>query len=115
MAAYAPSLEACDIDRMKFLHLIDECNSAFQGNKVLAGVQVVSFGVAFTPELIVMGVATAIQAGAYMANKAHVQHKYDLMFPTYVENLEADINNTEQTEYSTSTTRSYSVRVVSSA
>lgn len=75
IAAYAPSLEACGIDRMAFLRFLDECNTAVQGNKFLAGVQVVSFGVGFTPEMIVMGVATAVQAGAYFANKGHVRHK----------------------------------------
>lgn len=75
IAAYAPSLEACGIDRMTFLRFLDECNTAVQGNKLLAGVQVVSLGVGFTPEVIVMGVATAVQAGAYVANKGHVRHK----------------------------------------
>lgn len=75
MAAYAPSLDACGIDQTTMLQFIDDCNTAVQGNKYLAGVQVVSFGVGFTPEIIVMGVATAVQAGAYLANKSHVKHK----------------------------------------
>lgn len=78
MAAYSPYLEACGVDQRTFLHFIDECNTALQGNKYLAGVQVVSFGVGLTPELIVMGVSAAVSAGAYMANKSFVKHKYGI-------------------------------------
>ncbi|KNG90957.1 hypothetical protein ANOM_000717 [Aspergillus nomiae NRRL 13137] len=87
IAAYAPSLEACGIDRMTFLKFLDECNTAVQGNKFLAGVQVVSFGVGFTPEMIVMGVATAVQAGAYIANKGHVRHKTNAVLDQYNQEL----------------------------
>lgn len=87
MAAYAPSLEAAGIDRKTFLHFIDDCNTAFQGNKFLAGVQVVSFGVSFTPEVIVMGVSTAVQLGAHMANKGFVKHKTNSMLDKYNEEL----------------------------
>ncbi|KAJ5918222.1 hypothetical protein N7454_010597 [Penicillium verhagenii] len=75
MAAYAPSLESCGIDQRSFLRFIDETNTALEGNKYLAGVQVVSLGVGFTPELIVMGVAAAVQAGAWAANKGYVRGK----------------------------------------
>ncbi|KAJ5930415.1 hypothetical protein N7466_005908 [Penicillium verhagenii] len=75
MAAYAPSLESCGIDQRSFLRFIDETNTALEGNKYLAGVQVVSLGVGFTPELIVMGVAAAVQAGAWVANKGYVRGK----------------------------------------
>ncbi|KAK6813095.1 hypothetical protein P875_00095543 [Aspergillus parasiticus SU-1] len=87
IAAYAPSLEACGIDRITFLRFLDECNTAVQGNKFLAGVQVVSFGVGFTPEMIVMGVATAVQAGAYFANKGHVRHKTNAVLDRYNQEL----------------------------
>lgn len=87
MAAYAPSLEAAGIDRKTFLHFVDDCNNAFQGNKFLAGVQVVSFGVGFTPEVIVMGVSTAVQLGAHMANKGFVKHKTNTMLDKYNEEL----------------------------
>ncbi|KAE8356193.1 hypothetical protein BDV28DRAFT_165375 [Aspergillus coremiiformis] len=83
IAAYAPSLEACGIDRTTLLRFLDECNTAMQGNKFLAGVQVVSFGVALTPELIVMGVATAVQAGAHIANKGHVRYKTNTVLDRY--------------------------------
>ncbi|KAB8239667.1 uncharacterized protein BDW43DRAFT_305434 [Aspergillus alliaceus] len=83
IAAYAPSLETCGIDRMTFLRFLDECNTAVQGNKFLAGVQVVSFGVGFTPEMIVMGVATAVQAGTYIANKGYVRHKTNTVLDKY--------------------------------
>lgn len=76
IAAYAPSLEHCGIDQSTFLHFVDDCNKALLGNKWLGAVQVVSLGVAFTPELIVMGVATAIQAGATIANRSHVKSKF---------------------------------------
>ena len=76
MAAYAPSLAACGIDRMTFLKFIDDVNIGLQGNKYLAGVQVVAFGVGLTPETIVMGVSAAVQAGAMIANKAAVRNKY---------------------------------------
>lgn len=76
MAAYAPSLESCGIDQRTFLRFIDETNTALEGNKYLAGVQVVSLGVGFTPEMIVMGVAAAVQAGAWVANKGYVRGKY---------------------------------------
>lgn len=75
MAAYAPSLELCGIDQRTFLQFIDETNTALEGNKYLAGVQVVSLGVGFTPEMIVMGVAAAVQVGAWVANKGYVRGK----------------------------------------
>lgn len=75
MAAYTPSLESSGIDQGSFLRFIDETNTALEGNKYLAGVQVVSFGVGFTPEIIVMGVAAAVQAGAWAANKGYVRGK----------------------------------------
>jgi hypothetical protein len=76
MAAYAPSLAACGIDRMTFLKFIDDVNIGLEGNKYLAGVQVVAFGVGLTPDTIVMGVSAAVQAGAMIANKAAVRNKY---------------------------------------
>ena len=75
MAAYAPSLELCGIDQRSFLRFIEETNKGLEGNKYLAGVQVVSLGVSFTPEVIVMGVAAAVQAGAWVANKGYVRGK----------------------------------------
>lgn len=75
IAAYAPSLESCGIDQKSFLRFIDEANTGLEGNKYLAGVQVVSLGVGFTPEVIVMGVAAAVQAGAWAANKGYVRGK----------------------------------------
>lgn len=82
MAAYAPCLETCDVSQITLLQFIDECNSVIQGNKTLSGVQTVSFGASFTPEMIAMGVATATQAAAYMANKTHVKHKYVSLHPS---------------------------------
>lgn len=76
MAAYASSLAPCGIDRITFLKFIDDVNTGLQGNKYLAGVQVVAFGVGLTPDIIVMGVSTAVQAGAMIANKAAVRNKY---------------------------------------
>lgn len=75
MAAYAPSLESCGIDQRSFLRFIYEANTALEGNKYLAGVQVISLGVGFTPEVIVMGVAAAVQAGAWVAIKGYVRGK----------------------------------------
>lgn len=75
MAAYAPMLESAGIDQRTFMSFIDEFNTAVQGNKFLAGVQVVSFGVGFTPEIITTCVATAVQLGANAANKGFVKHK----------------------------------------
>ncbi|KAJ5426682.1 hypothetical protein N7465_001752 [Penicillium sp. CMV-2018d] len=83
MAAYAPSLESCGIDQRTFLRFIDEANTALEGNKYLAGVQVVSLGVGFTPELIVMGVAAAVQAGAWAANKGYVRGKTNNVMDKY--------------------------------
>ncbi|EGX93346.1 hypothetical protein CCM_04720 [Cordyceps militaris CM01] len=74
MAAYAPALESAGIDQRTFMSFLDEFNTAVQGNKFLAGVQVVSFGVAFTPEIITTCVATAVQMGAHVANKGFVKH-----------------------------------------
>ncbi|KAM3452464.1 hypothetical protein MY3296_004488 [Beauveria thailandica] len=75
MAAYAPMLASAGLDQRTFLSFLDEFNTAVQGNKYLAGVQVVSFGVGFTPEIITTCVATAVQLGAYAANKGFVKHK----------------------------------------
>lgn len=75
MAAYAPMLESAGIDQRTFMSFLDEFNTAVQGNKFLAGVQVVSFGVGFTPEIITTCVATAVQMGANVANKGYVKHK----------------------------------------
>ncbi|OAA68855.1 hypothetical protein ISF_03230 [Cordyceps fumosorosea ARSEF 2679] len=75
MAAYAPMLESAGIDQRTFMSFLDEFNTAMQGNKFLAGVQVVSFGVGFTPEIITTCVATAVQMGAHVANKGYVKHK----------------------------------------
>ncbi|EJP65763.1 uncharacterized protein BBA_05174 [Beauveria bassiana ARSEF 2860] len=75
MAAYAPMLESAGLDQRTFMSFLDEFNTAVQGNKYLAGVQVVSFGVGFTPEIITTCVATAVQLGAYAANKGFVKHK----------------------------------------
>ncbi|RAH52103.1 hypothetical protein BO85DRAFT_432276 [Aspergillus piperis CBS 112811] len=83
MAAYAPSLESCGIDQRSFLRFIDETNTALEGNKYLAGVQVVSLGVGFTPEVIVMGVAAAVQAGAWVANKGYVRGKTNNVMDKY--------------------------------
>lgn len=83
MAAYAPCLEYCGIDQHSFLQFIDETNTALQGNKILAGVQVVSFGVGFTPEIITTAVATGVQFGANLANKAHVKHKTNAILEKY--------------------------------
>ncbi|KAI3011981.1 hypothetical protein CBS147346_896 [Aspergillus niger] len=83
MAAYAPALESCGIDQKTFLRFIDETNTALEGNKYLAGVQVVSLGVGFTPEVIVMGVAAAVQAGAWMANKGYVRGKTNNVMDKY--------------------------------
>lgn len=75
MAAYAPSLEESGIDQRTFLKFIDDCNTALQGNKYLAGVQVAAFGAGFAPSIIAMAVTTAVQYGVGMANKAHVRNK----------------------------------------
>ncbi|TQV96189.1 hypothetical protein V2A60_003373 [Cordyceps javanica] len=75
MAAYAPMLESAGIDQRTFMSFLDEFNTAVQGNKFLAGVQVVSFGVGFTPEIITTCVATAVQMGANVANRGYVKHK----------------------------------------
>ncbi|KAJ5602732.1 hypothetical protein N7537_005688 [Penicillium hordei] len=83
MAAYAPSLESCGIDQRSFLRFIDETNTALEGNKYLAGVQVVSLGVGFTPEIIVMGVAAAVQAGAWAANKGYVRGRTNNIMDKY--------------------------------
>ena len=77
VAAYAPSLEEeAGIDRMTFLHFIDDCNESLQGSKFLTGVEVVAFGVSFTPEAIAMGVATGVQLAVRAGNKANVRRKY---------------------------------------
>ncbi|KAJ5239495.1 hypothetical protein N7468_004114 [Penicillium chermesinum] len=83
MAAYAPSLASCGIDQRSFLRFIDEANTALQGNKYLSGVQIVSLGVGFTPEVIVMGVAAAVQAGAWVANKGYVRGKTNNVMDKY--------------------------------
>ncbi|KAJ5796537.1 uncharacterized protein N7518_005077 [Penicillium psychrosexuale] len=83
MAAYAPSLELCGIDQRSFLRFIEETNKGLEGNKYLAGVQVVSLGVSFTPEVIVMGVAAAVQAGAWVANKGYVRGKTNNVMDKY--------------------------------
>lgn len=83
MAAYAPMLEAAGIDQRTFMAFLDEFNTAVQGNKYLAGVQVVSFGVGFTPEVITMCVATAVQLGANVANKGFVKHKTNSTLDKY--------------------------------
>ncbi|PYH93845.1 hypothetical protein BO71DRAFT_419764 [Aspergillus ellipticus CBS 707.79] len=87
IAAYAPSLEACDIDQLTFLQFIHDCNKALTGNKWLAGVQVVSFGVSFTPEVITMAVATAVNAAATVANTAHMHHKTNSVLNRYNEEV----------------------------
>ncbi|OAA81183.1 hypothetical protein LEL_00728 [Akanthomyces lecanii RCEF 1005] len=75
MAAYAPMLESAGIDQRSFMSFLDQFNTAVQGNKFLAGVQVVSFGVGFTPEIITTCVATAVQMGAHVANQGYVKHR----------------------------------------
>ena len=76
MPAYAPCLEDHGIGKETFLDFIHSCNKAVQGSPVLAAVQVAAFGASFTPELIVMGVATAVQLGASAMNSASVRWKY---------------------------------------
>ncbi|CAI7655021.1 unnamed protein product [Penicillium glandicola] len=83
MAAYTPSLESCGIDQRSFVRFIEETNTALEGNKYLAGVQVVSLGVSFTPEVIVMGVAAVVQAGAWAANKGYVRGKTNNVMDKY--------------------------------
>lgn len=83
MAAYAPMLESAGIDQRTFMSFLDEFNTAVQGNKFLAGVQVVSFGVGFTPEIITTCVATAVQMGANVANKGYVKHKTNSTLDKY--------------------------------
>ncbi|KAJ3495030.1 hypothetical protein NLG97_g3687 [Lecanicillium saksenae] len=83
MAAYAPMLESAGIDQRTFMSFLDEFNTAVQGNKFLAGVQVVSFGVGFTPEIITTCVATAVQLGANAANKGFVKHKTNSTLDKY--------------------------------
>ncbi len=75
MAAYAPSLEESGVDQRMFLQFIDDFNTALQGNKYLAGVQVAAFGAGFAPSVIAMAVTTAVQYGAGLANKACVRNK----------------------------------------
>jgi hypothetical protein len=116
MAAYAPSLRACGIDRMTFLKFIDDVNIGLEGNKYLAGVQVVAFGVGLTPDTIVMGVSTAVQAAAMIANKAAVRNKY--VRPCQPSLGAAAIANSicaGQTRPWTSTTTKFSVPVASFA
>jgi hypothetical protein len=73
--AYAPCLAQYGIDEPTFHEFIKSCNKAVEGVPALAAVQVVSFGVSMAPELIIMGVATAVGVGASMANKQAIKYK----------------------------------------
>ncbi|PWY86701.1 hypothetical protein BO70DRAFT_351296 [Aspergillus heteromorphus CBS 117.55] len=87
IAAYAPSLESSGIDQWTFLQFLHDTNTALQGNKWLLGVSVVSGVASFSPEVISMAVATAIQVAATAANKAHIKYKTNATIDRYNEEL----------------------------
>lgn len=69
IAAYAPSLGQCGIDQTTFLHFINDCNGALEGDRWYGAVEMPPLGVTFAPWLVLMGVATTIRAGIAIANK----------------------------------------------
>lgn len=75
MAAYSPYLQNCGIDEETMFQFIKDTNAALEGNKLLTGIQIASFGAGFAPGFIAFAVTTSVQMGAGLAKKAHVKHK----------------------------------------